>query len=561
MDLNAANDIPDDIEALKAALSAARNHTMQVEGKLATTTAELAVARARNSADQTLIAHMKLMIAKLRHEKYGQKSERTERLIDQMELQLEELEANVSEDDLAAEEATAKVAPGTAAVKSYERRKPVKKPFPEHLPRERVVLPGSGCCACCGGTRLVKLGEDVTETLEVVPRQWKVIQTVRERFSCRDCEMISQVPAPFHAIPRGFAGPSLLAMIAHEKFGMHMPLNRLADRYAHEGIDLSLSTLGNLVGATVYALRPLYALVQKHVFAAHRLHADDTTVPVLAKQKTRTGRIWVYVRDEEPFAGQGPPAAVYYYSPDRREEHPMEHLRDWSGVLQSDAYSGYNALSDPARTKGMIEHAFCWVHARRGFYKLADVELVALKRTQGKMDAIVSPLAVEAVKRMEAIFDIERAINGKSAEERLAIRREQVAPLVESLEAWLRETRSGLSKHNDVAKAIDYMLKRWDGFTLFLHDGEICASNNAAERAPRRIACGRKSWMFCGSDRGGQRAAVMYTLIATCRMNDIDPEAWLRDALARLPDHPANRIDDLLPWNWKKAQTLQAIAA
>ncbi len=560
MDLNAANDIPDDIEALKAALLAARSHAANVESELATTTVELATERANRSADQTLIGHMKLMIARLRHEKYGQRSERTARLLDQMEFQLEELEANVTEDDLAAEDA-AKTSSATATIKAYERRKPVKKPFPEHLPRERVVIPGPTSCSCCSGTRLVKLGEDVTETLEVIPRQWKVIQTVRERFSCRDCETISQVPAPFHAIPRGFAGPSLLAMIAHEKFGMHMPLNRLADRYAHEGVDLSLSTLGNLVGATVYALRPLHELIQKHVFAAHRLHADDTTVPVLAKQKTRTGRIWVYVRDEEPFAGNGPPAALYYYSPDRREEHPKEHLRNWSGVLQSDAYSGYNALSDPAQMRGSIDHAFCWVHARRGFFKLADVEAVAIKRAQGKMDAVVSPLAVEAVKRMDAIFDIERAINGKPTEERLALRREHVAPLVDSLEVWLRETRTGLSKHNEVAKAIDYMLKRWGGFTLFLRDGEICASNNAAERALRRIACGRKSWMFCGSDRGGQRAAAMYTLIATCRMNDIDPEAWLRDVLARLPDHPVIRLSELLPWNWKKANAPQAIAA
>ncbi len=547
---------------LKALLAATRARLMEAEDKLATMQTELTSERAARSGDQTLIAHMKLTIARLQHDRFGPHSERTARLLDQMELQLEELEANVTEDDLAAEEAAVRaIAAGVSNVKPHERRKPVKKPFPAHLPRERIVVPGPACCTCCGGTRLVKLGEDVTETLEVIPRQWKVIQTVRERFACRSCESISQTPAPFHAIPRGFAGPALLAMIGHEKFGMHMPLNRLADRFAREGIDLSLSTLGNLVGATAFALKPLYELVQAHVFAAHRLHADDTTVPVLAKHKTRTGRIWVYVRDEAPFGGQGLPGAVYYYSPDRGQEHPVAHLKNWTGILQSDAYSGYNPLSEHARPGGPVRHAFCWAHARRNFFKLADVESLARKRSRGKTDAVLSPLAMEAVQRINAIFDSEREINGETADERLAVRKEKITPLVDSLEVWMRETGAKLSKHNDVAVAINYMLRRWDGFTLFLKDGTVCLTNNAAERALRRIACGRKSWMFCGSDRGGQRAAVMYSLIATCRMNNVDPEAWLRDVLARLPEHPASKIDHLLPWNWKKPQAPVAAAA
>jgi len=552
MDLHGQTTDSPSIEALQGLLATTQAKLVEAEVKLT-------AAKSQLSTNAELIAHLKLLIAKMQHEQYGQRSERSQRLIGQMELQLEELEANVGEDDLAAEVAAARA--DTSTVQPCQRRKPVRKPFPEHLPRERVIVPGPTACLCCGGMRLSKLGEDVTETLEVIPRQWKVIQTVRERFTCRDCEKISQTPAPFHAIPRGFAGPSLLALIAHEKFGMHMPLNRLADRFAYEGIDLSLSTLGNLVGATVYALKPLHDRIQAHVFAAHRLHADDTTVPVLAKHKTRTGRIWVYVRDDEPFAGTGPPAAVYYYSPDRRQEHPEAHLKNWTGILQSDAYSGYNPLSDNNRPGGPVRHAFCWVHARRAFYKLADVEAVAMKRAQGKSDAVVSPVAVEAVQRMNAIFDIERAINGKTADERLAVRRDKVAPLVDSLKVWLREVRAQMSKHNDLARAIDYMLKRWDGFTLLLNDGTICTSNNAAERALRRIACGRKSWMFCGSDRGGQRAAVMYGLIATCRMNKVDPEAWLRDVLARLPDHPANKLDELLPWNWKTRRPAAVIAA
>ena len=547
MEVTASNTTAPTVEALQALLAAMQTKLLEAED-------QLAAERSTQQANEALIAHLKLTIAKMQRDRFGQRSERTARLLDQMELRLEELEANVTEDDLAAEEAsTRSVAAGGSNVQPHERRKPVKKPFPEHLPRERNVVPGPTSCACCGGARLVKLGEDITETLEVIPRQWKVIQTVRERFACRDCESIGQTPAPFHAIPRGFAGPALLAMIAHEKFGMHMPLNRLADRFVYEGIDLSLSTLGNLVGATAFALKPLCELIQTHVFAAHRLHADDTTVPVLAKTKTRTGRIWVYVRDEAPFAGQGPPAAVYYYSPDRRQEHPEAHLKNWTGILQSDAYSGYNPLSNHARPGGPVRHAFCWSHARRPFYMLADIETAAMKRSQGKTDAVLSPLAFEAVRRIDAIFDIERAINGKSADERLAVRKEKVAPLVDSLEGWLRETRAKISKHNDIAKAIDYMLRRWDGFTLFLKDGTVCLTNNAAERALRRIACGRKSWMFCGSDRGGQRAAVMYSLIATCRMNNVDPEAWLRDVLARPPGAPGEATARVAPVELEKA--------
>ncbi|MGH9345355.1 MAG: IS66 family transposase [Terriglobia bacterium] len=555
MEVTASNTTADTVEALKGLLAATQAKLVEAEDKLATANDQL-------SSNHTLIAHLELVIARMRHDKYGPRSERSARLLGQMELQLEELQATVTEDDLAAEEAVSRTAAaGGANVKPFGRRKPVRKPFPAHLPRERVVVPAPTCCSCCGGARLARLGEDVTETLEVIPRQWKVIRTVREKFTCRDCEKISQAPAPFHAIPRAFAGPSLLAMVSYEKFGMHMPLNRLSDRYAREGIDLSLSTLGNLVGATAFALKPLYDLVQAHVFGAGRLHADDTTVPVMAKHKTRTGRIWVYVRDEGPFAGRDPPAAIYYYSPDRRAEHPEAHLKNWTGILQSDAYSGYNPLSQSARPGGPIRHAFCWVHGRRAFYKLADVETAAMKRAQGRTDAVVSPIAVEAVERIDAIFAIERAINGKTAEERLAVRSEQVAPLVDSLELWMRDIRARMSKHNDLAKAIDYMLRRWQGFTLFLRDGTVCTSNNAAERALRRIACGRKSWMFCGSDRGGQRAAVLYSLIATCRMNDVDPEAWLRDVLKRLPEHPAKQLHELLPWNWNKAQAATALAA
>ncbi|MBV8398748.1 MAG: IS66 family transposase [Acetobacteraceae bacterium] len=494
----------------------------------------------------TLIVHLKVTIAKMQRERFGVKSERSARLLDQMELQLEELESAATEDELAAEKDHAT----TATVAAYMRKHPSRKPFPAHLPRERVVIPGPTACVCCGSTRLSKLGEDVTETLEVIPRQWKVVQHVRERFSCRDCESFAQAPAPFYVTPRGWAGPNLLAMIMFEKFGQHQPLNRQAERYAREGVDLSLSTLADQVGACCAVLDPLFKRLQAHVFTARRLHGDETTVPVLAKGKTRTGFLWTYVRDDRPFGGKDPPAAVFYYARDRGGDHPAEHLAGYRNVLQVDAYSGYNALFD-GRQPVMLPPAFCWAHARRGFFKLADVEMAMMKRARGKTDAVFSPAALEAVERMDAIFAIERDINGQMPEERLAVRREKVAPLVESLEAWMRGIRSGLSKHNEIAKAIDYMLRRWDGFTLFLRNGAVCMSNNAAERALRGVALGRKAWLFCGSDRGGRRAATMYSLIVTAKMNDIDPQAWLADVLARIAEHPVHRIDDLLPWNWQ----------
>ena len=292
--------------------------------------------------------------------------------------------------------------------------------------------------------------------------------------------------------------------------------------------------------------------MERHVFAAERLHSDDTTtVPVLAKGKTDTGRCWVYVRDDHPFGGQDPPAAMFYYSRDRAGEHAQAHLADYAGIFQADAFGGYNRLYETDRKPGQIVEAACWVHARRPFFQMADLAANARRRAQGKTLAVISPLALQAVRRIDALFEIERSINGQSAERRRAVRQELSAPLVADLERWLREQRAKLSRGNDLAKAMDYMLKRWPAFTRFLDDGRICLSNNAAERALRGIALGRKSWLFAGSDRGGQRAAAMYSLIVTAKLNDVDPQAWLADILARIAEHPAHRIDELLPWNWR----------
>jgi transposase len=525
--------------ALKAALAVAQTKGLEVA-------AELAVARAKASEDMALIAQQKLRIAKLERQVYGQRSERSARLIDQLALTFEELEASATEDELAAEKAVAR----TTTVAGFTRKRPDRNTFPDHLPRERVVIDPPTACECCGSSRLRKLGEDVTRTLETTPRQWKVIETVREKFTCRECEKISQSPAPFHVIARGWAGASLLAMIVFEKFGQHQPLNRQAERYALEGVPIALSTMADAVGSVCTTLDPLLRLVESHVMAAERLHGDDTTVPVLAEGKTDTGRCWIYVRDDKPFGGAGPPAAMFYYSRDRRGEHPQAHLTGYAGILQADAYDGYNKLYLADRKPGPVREAACWVHARRPFFAMADLEENARRKAAGKKEIPLSPIAIEVVRRIDALFEIERSINGKSAEERLEARRALSRPLVDDLHAYMRAQLARLARGHDLVKAINYMLKRWTAFTLFLEDGRVCLSNNAAERGLRGIALGRKSWLFCGSDRGGKRAAAMYGLIVTAKMNGIDPQTWLADVLSRIAAHPAHRLDELLPWNW-----------
>ena len=527
---NEPTSLPTDLAAAHAVILAERTARRQAE-------ALVSVARLE-------IERLKLLLAKARREQFGQTSERGKRLIDQLELQLVELEETAAEDEVAAEAARAKA--GTI-VAAHVRHKPARRPLPEHLPRERVVVPPPKTCRCCGGSRLAKIGEIVTETLDVVPRRWFVRQTVREKFTCRDCERISEPPAPFHVIPRGRIGASLLAMILFEKYGAHQPLNRQSERYAREGIDLDLSTMADHVGAGTAVLAPLHELIRGHVLAAERLHGDDTTVPVLAKGKTITGRLWAYVRDDRPFGqGQtGSPAALFHYSRDRRGQHPEAHLADYAGILQADAYSGFAGLYTPTRAGGAVTEALCWAHARRKFYELADLARA------GK--APPAPLAADAVRQIDAIFAHERAINGRTAADRLAYRLEHAAPLVRDLEAWMKSERAKLSRHADVARAMDYMLKRWPAFTRFLENGRICLTNNAAERALRGVALGRKSWLFVGSDRGGLRAAVMYTLIGTAKLNDIDPQAWLADVLDRIADHPIQRLPELLPWNWRPA--------
>jgi len=523
----------DDIATLRAALARAE--------------ADAARTKAVNADLAARIALLELQNEKMRRALFGRSAERGRLLVDQFELGFEELETTAGEDEALA----AKAAAGTSVV-AFIRSRPSRKPLPAHLPRERVVVAAPDHCPCCGSDRLSKLGEDVTETLEVVPRRWKVVQTVRERFACRACETVAQPPAPFHVTPRGLFGPQFLAQLLFEKFGQHQPLNRQAERYTREGVDISLSTLADQVGACAAALAPLHRLIAGHVLGAGRLHGDDTTVPVLAKGKTDTGRLWTYVRDDRPHGGPAPPAALFHYSRDRRAEHPVRHLEGYAGILQADAYAGYNALFRGDRLPAPMTRALCWAHARRKFFELADVA-GQVRRRRGA--PVISPIAVEAVRRIDALFDIERAILGKPAAERQAARQELSLPLATDLGTWLRRQRAAMARHNPVAAACDYLLKDWPAFTAFLNDGRICLTNNAAERALRGVALGRKAWLFAGSDRGGDRAAFMYSLIVTARLNDVDPQAWLADVLARIADMPQGRLDELLPWNWQSCKS------
>jgi transposase len=473
-----------------------------------------------------LIEQLKAQIAKLRRMQFGKSSEKIDREIAQLELQLDELH----EDEGHA------AATSPTAVQALIRRapeKPYRKPLPDHLPREEEVHEPACTCPNCGGA-MRKLGEDVTEVLEYVPASFKVIRHVRPKLSCRVCETIAQSPMPSLPIERGKPGPGLLAHVLVAKYADHLPLYRQSGIYAREGVELERSTLADWVGRSAALLDPLIEALRKDVLASDVLHGDDTPVPVLAPGlgKTRTGRLWTYVRDGRPWGSGQPPAAVFFYSPDRKGIHPQSHLRTFKGILHADGYAGFNAIFEMAE----VTEAACWAHVRRKFF---DVHA-----------ANASPIAKQALDKIAAFYTIEAQIRGKPPDERQRYREAHAAPLIAELKLWVDATVQKLSGKSDLAQAMRYALSRWQALTRFVHDGRIEIDNNAAERAIRGIALGRKNYLFAGSDTGGDRAAAIYSLIETCKLNAIDPEAYMRDILARIPDHKINRIDELLPWNW-----------
>ena len=473
----------------------------------------------------TEIEHLKLLILKLKRMQFGQKSEKLERQIGQLELRLEDLEATQA-GSLPTELPAAVV---EAAIPS----RPSRRPLPAQLPREVVTYaPRQQACPDCGGA-LRPLGEDVSETLEYIPASFKVIRTVRPKLSCAGCERIVQEPAPSRPIERGLAGPGLLAHVLVAKYADHLPLYRQSEIYEREGVELDRSTLADWVGGASRILKPLVDALRKYVMSANKVHGDDTPVPVLApgNGRTNTGRLWTYVRDGRPAADSAAPAVWFAYSPDRKGEHPRQHLKDFHGTLQADAYAGFNRLYDDGR----IVEAACWAHVRRKFYDLHKAHAL--------------PVAAEALTRIAQLYAIEKEIRGRSPGERLEVRNTQARPLLESMKAWLEATLSRLSRKSEVALAINYALVRWGALLRYCGDGEVEIDNNAAERALRAVALGRKNYLFAGSDTGGERAAAIYSLIGTAKLNGIDPEAYLREVLSRIADHRINRIQELLPWN------------
>jgi transposase len=483
---------------------------------------------ARNGLQEQVLRNeqLKARLARLLRERFGASSEKLRGSIEQLELILEDLETQI------AETAPAEPEPPTPpATPERTRKKPVRKPLPANLPREVVEHPAPCACPQCGGA-LRPLGEDVTEILEYVPASFHVIRHVRPKLSCDACESIAQAPAPELPIRRGLAGPGLIAHVLTAKYCDHLPLYRQAEIYARDGIDLDRSTLSDWVGQSAALVRPLVGAVEAHVMTAERVHADDTTVPVLdpGRGNTKTGRLWCYVRDDRPFAGPAPPAVLYRYSPDRKGEHPRTHLDAFHGILQADGYAGYARLYD----RGVTEAA-CWAHVRRKFF---DVHA-----------ATQSPLAHEALQRIAALYAIEATIRGEPPEARLRVRQAQSAPLFAGLKDWMDRTLARISGKTDLAAAIRYALTRWDALTLVLRDGRACLDNNAAERAMRPMTLGRKNWLFAGSDAGGERAAAIYTLTETAKLNMLDPEDYLRRVLERIAEHPVKRVHELLPWN------------
>jgi len=502
------SNLPDDVDALRAIIAA---QALQLAKR------------------DTLIDKLKAQLAVLKRARFGASSEKVERAIEQLELALEDIEATEAEI----------VPPLPASNAGTAKARPSRQPLPDHLPRHDVLHQAACSCPVCGGSNFLRSGETVSEVLDYVPASFRVVRHVQPRFTCKGCDTQVRAEMPSLPIERGKPGPGLVAHVLVAKYCDHLPLYRQSEIYAREGVDLSRSTMADWIGKASRLLEPLLAKLRDHVFAGNRLHGDDTPVPVLepGKGKTRTGRLWTYVRDGRPWGDKTPPAACYYFSPDRKGQHPKEHLAAFSGVLHADGYAGFRDLYLPRKPDEAptILEAACWAHVRRKFFDLTASN--------------PAPIAEEALRRIGELYDIEKAIRGEPPDIRKAARQANSKPRIEALRLWLDDNLKRLPHKSGTAEAIRYALSRWASLSRFVDDGSIEIDNNAAERAIRPIALGRKNWLFAGSDKGGERAAAILSLIETAKLNGLDPEAYLRDILARIADHPINRLNELMPWN------------
>ena len=530
----ASADLPSDPDALRA-------FALACQSELAAATAELQAAKLAVQLRTLEIEKLKFQIAKLRRMQFGRSSERLTRQIEQLELRLEELEAGEAEE-------ISKAAAEDRPLPIREGDRPKRKPLPDHLPRQEIVHEPAhdGACACpaCGGD-MARLGEDVTEVLDYIPGRFRVIRHVRPKYACRRCDAITQAPAPALPTPRGRAAPGMLAHLLVSKYCDHLPLYRQSEIYARDGLDLDRSTLSDWVGQAVWLLQPIVEGIRNHVFAAEKIHADDTPVPVLEPGlgRTRTGRLWVYVRDDRPFCGPASPAAVYFYSPDRGGAHPAAHLAPFTGFLQADAYSGFAALYEPRKAgPGLpampaITEVACWAHCRRSIF---DV-----------WQTTKSTVAKAALDRIAEFYAIEDKARFAPPAERLAHRAATV-PLLDAFFTWAQAAERRLSVRSELAEALRYIIKRRTALTRFATDARLEADNNIAENAIRCIALGRRNWLFAGSHSGGERAAAMYSILQTAKLNGANPQAYLTDTLSQIAaGHPIRRISELMPWAYQ----------